>query len=353
MYNSLQVARGFAAFAVAAFHLSIAMGDPKFGGDGTRVLWDWFAKGNLGVDFFFVLSGFIIFLAHERDIGRRERFRPYVIRRFTRMFPIYWIYLSAAVAGMVVVGSNYLRLETAGDWLTAYGLVRLTDVGLPLAQAWTLFHEVLFYAMFSLLILNRTLGLWALGLWFSAVALSLHYPASSQQDFAATLLSGYNLNFLLGMAACLLTRRHVLSHAWFAVIAGLGLLACTHALELSLPRFELVPLLYAVAFAVLISGIAALERLDAWRPPLVLAFVGNASYSIYLLHEHTEHYALRALNKFGVLHHLSPHVVFWLVLAVTILVGCLAYAAIERPLLRKLRNQFETRGKYVAIGGTT
>ena len=68
MLKCLQAGRALAALAVVAFHLSTAFSDPRY---GSHSIGQAFTRhGNLGVDFFFVLSGFIILNAHARDIGR-------------------------------------------------------------------------------------------------------------------------------------------------------------------------------------------------------------------------------------------------------------------------------------------
>jgi peptidoglycan/LPS O-acetylase OafA/YrhL len=53
---------------VLAFHLSILLGDKRF--LGHQVFQDWTWRMSLGVDFFFVLSGFIILKVHYQDVGR-------------------------------------------------------------------------------------------------------------------------------------------------------------------------------------------------------------------------------------------------------------------------------------------
>ena len=72
----IQLARGMAAFLVCAFHfqngLSWIVGYVPF--------WGVFEFGRSGVDFFFVLSGFIIFLVHADDIGRGHRLSRYTWR---------------------------------------------------------------------------------------------------------------------------------------------------------------------------------------------------------------------------------------------------------------------------------
>ena len=62
LFISIQLGRALVALAVAAFHLSITFSDPRYGGQA--VLSEWTNRGNIGVDFFFVLSGFIILKAH-------------------------------------------------------------------------------------------------------------------------------------------------------------------------------------------------------------------------------------------------------------------------------------------------
>ena len=101
----------------------------------------------------------------------------------------------------------------------------------------------------------------------------------------------------------------------------------------------------------ILSSAAALERLRALRLPVWLGFVGDASYSIYLLHEHAEHYTLRLLMKLGVAPASAPLTVYLTVLAITVAGGCAAYLILERPLLRSLRTRFERPGVLAPEGG--
>lgn len=88
--KTLQQGRGLAAMAVAAFHLSLLLGDTRYLNDA--VFLKFTQRGNLGVDFFFVLSGFIIVFAHYKDINHPARVSDYLLKRFTRLFPVYWLY---------------------------------------------------------------------------------------------------------------------------------------------------------------------------------------------------------------------------------------------------------------------
>lgn len=342
MFVSLQMGRGLAALAVAAFHLSIVTGSPSFGGSGERLLWDWFSRGHLGVDFFFVLSGFIILQAHQRDIDAPAQIGRYALRRATRIFPIYWVYLTACILGMAIVGSPYLVLRTPADWVSVYALVRVTDVGLPLAQAWTLFHEVVFYAAFALFIYSRRLGLAVFAVWLVALLYHLYYPSNATQSFADTILGAYNLNFFIGMLAQMLARRATSATALALLLSGIAVFGANYALNSSLGTTPMIKLVYAISFGAMVSGAAALEQLGKLAPAPAFGFIGDASYSIYLLHEHVQTYSLRALLKFGVTSAEHGLPVFWLVMGITVLVGGLAYQWLERPLLGWLRRHLES-----------
>lgn len=341
MYVSLQVGRGLAALAVAAFHLSMAMGEPQFGGEGQRILWRWFSGGDLGVDFFFVLSGFIILQAHYGDIGKSQTLRRYTTRRAIRIFPIYWVYLTSAIIGMTIVNSDSFKLSSWEDWFTAYGLVRITNVTIPLSQAWTLFHEMAFYVIFSILLMGRTAGKFVFALWFLVIATNLYYPALSTQGFRDTVLGAYNLNFLIGMLAFLLTSR--LSRNYAFAMLGFGFLGLIAAVivDSSVRGLSILHIAYAISFGLVVCSVTALERSLKWTLPLACGFIGDASYSIYLLHEHTETYLLRGFKWLGAFNHASHEVLFACTFVITVIVGCSAYYFLERPLLLALRKRIE------------
>jgi len=64
--------------------------------------------GHAGVDFFFVLSGFIIFFVHGKDIGKPSRLPHYVWRRFIRIYPVYW----AVTLISIVLAFFFSKLST-------------------------------------------------------------------------------------------------------------------------------------------------------------------------------------------------------------------------------------------------
>ena len=182
--STLQAGRAFAAAAVVLYHLNVAyFGNPEYFPQG---FFSPFSMGYAGVEFFFVLSGFIILLVHQSDIGRPGTLGPFAMKRFLRVYPPLWVVL----AGLVVL---YALIPTMGGpdvrdpagALATFLLVPAPTETL-LGVAWTLRHEVMFYAVFAFLLLNRRVGAAVMAVWMSACA-----------AYLGLLLSGFAEEFPL------------------------------------------------------------------------------------------------------------------------------------------------------------
>jgi exopolysaccharide production protein ExoZ len=338
MLQTLQAGRALAAISVAAFHLSILMGVDRYG--GVPVFQEFTKHGSRGVDFFFVLSGFIILFAHVGDIGKPRAWGEYLYRRFVRLYPIYWLYTAGFVALLALGFGTQASLPAGiGDWLSTLTLIRFSDGSPPITVAWTLFHEVAFYAAFSLLILSKRLGI-AFFAICACVCLALYqYPDTGERDAFNTYTAAYNLFFLLGMGAYWLYRRGGSGVAEFlvgAVIFGFALMT------MGLPH-QLSPMLLAIGLAFLVAGATKLERRGVIKVPYFLAFIGNASYTIYLVHIAVEGLLLKIAIKTHLYQAAGPYVTYLLVLATTIGAGCVAYVLVERPLLAYLQARHKRR----------
>ena len=170
--QSLQVFRGLAALAVVAHHAVLST--DAFVGKVPEVLAQILLMGYLGVDFFFVLSGFIIMYAHFADEGTGPAVRRYAFKRLVRIFPAYLpislalIFLYAALPGF--------SGATDRDYSLLSSLLLLPADGPPaLSVAWTLVHELMFYFVFLLFFISRrwlAAGLltWAALIFFSQQA---------------------------------------------------------------------------------------------------------------------------------------------------------------------------------------
>jgi len=332
MLRSLQAGRAIAAISVAAFHLSLTMGLPRYGGHAVFRQYTQF--GDRGVDFFFVLSGFIILLAHQQDIGQPRATGRYLYKRFIRVFPVYWIYTLGFACALLLFGGTDATMPSGGlDWLSTLSLIRFTEAAPPLAVAWTLFHEVAFYAVFALLIVNRRAGLVTISV-FVAIALAFYqYPTEQTRTAFNVYTSGYNIFFVLGMGACLLHRRG--GDGVTETCAGALSTVCAFATA-PLP-WDASPLLVAFSLALLLIGVTKLERAGRLAVPGAFVFLGDASYSIYLTHLAFEGVLLKVAMKAQLPSALGYPATYLLVLGGTVILGCVAYSKVEVRLLAVLR----------------
>src|ERR1700761_2793553 len=90
---TLQAGRAIASLLVVFYHNAVSIFDDSrfWGDDPSQKIFNF---GHSGVDFFFVLSGFIILYAHWNDLGKPKQIFKYASKRFRRIYPIYWIVLA-------------------------------------------------------------------------------------------------------------------------------------------------------------------------------------------------------------------------------------------------------------------
>jgi exopolysaccharide production protein ExoZ len=334
---SLQVGRALAALAVVAFHLSYAFADPRIGYE--QVGFAYTRLGYLGVDYFFVLSGFIILYAHRRDIGKPYRSLSYAVKRLVRIYPIYWIITLATIAGVAFIGGTKSFPSSLIDVSSMILLVRLDDFTTPVAQAWTLFHEVLFYIFFAILIINKRLGVIAMLVWLIIILLRFQFTPHGGWSFWNTFSSFQNISFFFGMMAFWIAMNLKKSTSLIAVILGGLIFVVPLSLGLDPNSFTLGHMSYSISFMLVISGLVGVERSFGAFNLRHLELIGNASYSIYLTHEATEMVALKIAKKANVLDILIPGINYLIVFIITVIVGILVFVYIEKPMLNMLKPQ--------------
>jgi len=336
----------------------------------------WFGQissiGYVGVSFFFVLSGFILVYTYEgRDISARAFWRA----RFARIYPAlaFSLLLTGPFFFYAALKLNvpFFAWSSAHLKLVTFLVLFLLQAWVPFAAlawnpvAWSLSDESFFYLLFPVL-KKRVLkigvpGLLVLGFacWAVSLAISWTYVLRNPdhlQVMDADALNAFWLNvvkfhplarlpeFLLGMAcgAVFLKSRNQAkpeSDAKLAlslVLAGLLIAATVAHYSARIAYPVLHTSLLAPAFAAIIYGFALRP---AWGAPLAwkpLVFLGDASYSLYLLHSFF-------MGPFfytptGVPRHRGPG---WYILFFVLVLGLsgLVYRFIEEPSRRKLRGK--------------
>lgn len=322
--TNLQTGRAVAAFAVVLAHASTSM--PAFGQALPPALAGPFFYRFLGVDFFFVLSGFIIFYQHGADERSWPAARNYLTKRLLR---IYLPYLPIAVALLALFTVAPGLAGSGRNWgpLTSLTLLPSSEPSV-ISIAWTMVHEVAFYAIFLIFYLTPAFEFviagWAgviVVLWLGGYR-ALEYGNNWPEVFLAPI----NLEFVGGMIAARLARP--VSPSWWPMFLGAG--CCLVAAYFCLGEDRV---LFGLGTVGIVLGVVLLER-SGFGSPRWLASLGDASYAVYLLH----------LTIFSVVLRVTARFASWPIgLAVAVLAvaaaGLAYHRFFERPALEAARER--------------
>jgi exopolysaccharide production protein ExoZ len=344
-FLSVETARGVAAILVVLVHASDMLAAPKYFGampfDGL------FGFAHAGVDFFFVLSGFIIFYVHRQDLGNPSRLGAYLKRRFVRIYPTYWtiLFIFGLILAVSPTKDGYERNIVAV--ITSTFLIPVPERLPILGVAWTLQHEILFYALFSALFINRTVGKTILGVWATLIAWNM-LTGSLDVFPASFLFSMFNIEFFFGIGVAVAVRRWPIFHPRLMLACGAALFFATGLVEAWGPYFPVQwwppHMFYATGAAMALYGMVGaedtghLKSIPAWAVSL-----GSASYSIYLLHTIVIMFLQQGILIVLRYTDLPLHITFLAVVGTTILICERFSHFIEQPLLRWSRRAISRR----------
>ena len=324
---TLQAGRGFAALLVVLFHATGLFASKSYW--NTKILDGYFGFGHSGVEFFFALSGFIMVMIHRCDIGKPRRLGSFAFKRALRIYPIYWV-ITAFVMALYYVSSNE-RLSLYSNSIFLIG----KNADAVLAVAWTLFNEVLFYIVFATMILNRRLGYAIFLAWFLACMLCMNMKEVHYSLYALNLIFGF------GMAGAVLYKKLKYSKILMYVSACAFILFGIEEVYFGLLDENVRALLYGAVSAVGIAAAVRAEK-DGWVVvPRWAAGLGNASYSLYLVH----YPVLAVISQIWLatpLRALPAFVAFCIITFGTICAGLLTHHFIEKPLMAVL-TKFRTQ----------
>ena len=320
MIGGLQMLRGLAATLVVLFHLQAAA---IAEGHQPGIL-GWFEGGEVGVDVFFVLSGFVIFHAVR---GRQHLGAGWFLRqRFWRIVPPYWAVLAltlVALAGLAVMRGDWS--EWPDPWVILVSVVLLPLPDQVMAVAWTLTVEGMFYLVFAATYFRFGArgAIAALAVW-SALTLGLKLvDLGLPRELGIIFYSGV-LEFLFGGLISLAISAGWRAGAVPAVILGaVGLaVVVTGHVGFGWSRAFVA----GIPSAALVYGLAAAN----WRMPDWTLVWGEASYLLYLVHLLVFSIAGTLLRMAGV----APYGSLLSMLGLAVLATAVSVAAtiwLERP----------------------
>ena len=338
-FYSLDLVRFLAALAVVIYHYGFRGFRADNYSDVNLEPFDIVARyGYLGVDTFFVVSGFVILYT-----ALNTNATQFLISRVSRLYPAYWACL--ILTSLFIIAFDDGRFSIT---LPQF-LANLTMVSPLLGYDYvdgvylTLLEEIKFYAIVFLLLLvgqlhriREVLIAWSL---LSLVA--IFYDLPSVVRFF--MIAGYSHYFIAGAAFYLLKREGP-----GMVNVGLILMSAaqaTYYLQLKAEKLSdyFGTTVYAGVCIAIMGGVFVLfallsaNRLQAINKPQMLAF-GILTYPLYLLHQNI---GFIVFNRWG--DEVNRWLAFAIVLVSAVLISYVIHRTIEQPSIRKFRRWLQSR----------
>lgn len=343
--------RGFAVFLVFLVHyVTLVQPWVHEGGAMGALLRGIHAVGNTGVDLFFVLSGYLIY---GSLIARPQQFGRFMSRRVERIYPAFLaVFAIYVVLSLLAPGQSKLPAD-GGRAVLYLGANLLLLPGLfpiePLITvAWSLSYEMFYYLAIPLVItmlgLRSRSGAWRIRFFALAALLIVAYCAAFGGHARLVMfISGILLHEVMA-AGSLGTPRGAI--ALLALLAGLAamLLPWSGSAAFAAKVSILFVAFFVLCLACFRDPAGPVARGFAWTP---LRWLGNMSYSYYLLHGLSLKVAFAGL---AVVLHAGDHGpwLFWALLpimfAATLVPTTALFLAVERPYSLKPRRATPGRG---------
>ncbi len=326
----IDVLRGLAALAVVLFHYTTRFNE-LFGSNPPPTI--SFPDGHYGVNLFFIISGFVIFMTLEKTSKPMD----FVVSRFSRLFPAYWIaiFLTFFVTHWLGLPGKLVDISTAfGNLIMVHGLFHIPHVD---GVYWTLEVELLFYCgMFMLyrfqrlhLIHHALVALLALRLIYfvSARVFGIDLPWTISRFLILQYIPWFSIGISIHLAT---SHRHPSAWRRSALTAACAILSLL-----------IVDSLFLAVLAAVLGTVVFFAA--SGRAPMfqnrILIWLGTISYPLYLLHENIGWSLRLRLGALGV----STDIAILITLAVSLALSTALTYWVEQPAMRWIRSTYRSR----------
>lgn len=301
-----------------------------------------FLKANVGVSYFFILSGFIMIVAYHKK--EKIQYVDYYRNRFARIYPLYvlglLLYLITRYSNFSIY-KGFLYLFGLQSWIPGEAMI----LNFP---GWSISVEFLFYLLFPLLYNhfyskgNKSIWVITIIIWIITQVFCSLYSESTYYKGPHTdsheLLYYFPLmhinEFLVGNLAGLYFVKNSGQKDYDApVVIIFGLILLSLIFTSFFYHNGLMALLFIPLIILISKNNGVLSKVFSLKP---LEYLGEASYAVYITHIPVLYILREVLAKLK--YNFDIDNVFWIYTVILIITSILFYQFIEKPLRDYLKR---------------
>jgi exopolysaccharide production protein ExoZ len=357
----VQALRGIASIMVVCYHTGTLYSKNL----NWLVFNNTFKFGHTGVTFFFVLSGFIIYYIHHKDFDKPSLLPSFIYKRFTRIFPVYWV---------ILIAKLFTKHIDIFSIVLAFFLIPVKEAFINVS--WTLSYEIFFYSCFGILIysLNKftkiLFSILSIVICIRIVATFAGYNVNFTNFYLTFLFNPHIIEFILGvLAGHLVINEKGKKWRYWLFIGGIIIFSISSMFTIFLvnnladkvsadPFYQAEKIscfleinsfiFFCIPCFLIVAGAAMIDLYDDIKIPNLFLQIGNASYSIYLVHAALVNIITVKLKSMSV-DYLNYTIIPVIVTATT--AGYAFHLVIEKPMLNFFHNNYVKFNKAVLRSG--
>lgn len=328
-FKEIDALRGIAALSVSVFHYTYWYNHSKNIYSNELFNWEY---GHLGVQLFFIISGFVIFLTLEKSHSSLD----FIVSRFSRMYPVYWVAIILTILFTGISSYSFPQVIANMTMLEYWFKIEYID-----GSYWTLSVELTFYALMWILYVTKQLKnivvvcyLW---LAMSIVVSTTDFPI--EYFMSRLFILKHAAYFVGGIGFYLLTKNKYSLSA-----NALAITSLVTALILAFINHS------GIVFATTISSFYIVFYMIVWNKTSFIAnkallMLGSISYSYYLIHQKIGFLLIDRIKN--IVDNQLIYVAFTML--VNLSIAFLLTRFVEQPALKWIRNTYNSSKKKTSI----
>lgn len=343
----VQALRGAAAFMVVMVHSRSVLMDTAAG----KVVADHVLLPlGMGVDLFFVISGFLMMFTTRNFDGSKAYAWRFIAKRAARIWPLFAVVTPIA---LVVEHGMHGFLDSSVLFPYLEGLAFIPHnpgasgiyFQMAVGVAWTLCFECYFYVLFAACMLFGRWRYVVMAAWFAMTLVAIplirgnyslnvaSQPIVEGCRYANLAINPIVWDFVIGMiAGWLYVSDLKVRRAWviYAMLAVSSLLLTVWN-RIGMVNF-FGPHGWAAPVTILFFGAAMLAKVGALNVPAWSVWLGNISYSLYLVHVYVFEVVQRVVDAIPMNHEVSSALLFVTRPALAVIIAWLTFRYVEAPI---------------------